>query len=77
MPQAAAFVDSMRAAFGADAVNPSIVAGMKGEPDCFYAVEGEHRAGTPFRRPAFSVVVVEADRERDPQPARAPRRGRR
>lgn len=52
MPQAAAFVDAMREAFGADQVDPSIRAGMCGEPNKFWAREAGHEVGTAFDRPA-------------------------
>lgn len=46
MPETAAFIDALREAFGADQVDPSIRAGMRGEP-CFYAREGGHQLGCP------------------------------
>lgn len=49
MPNTAAFVDELRRVFGADQVDPSIRAGMRGVPGKFHAVEGEHEIGTPFR----------------------------
>lgn len=48
MPTVAAFVDEMRKAFGADQVDPSIRAGLRGEPDKFWACEAGHELGTPF-----------------------------
>lgn len=48
MPTVAAFVDEMRKAFGADQVDPSIRAGLRGEPDKFWAREAGHELGTPF-----------------------------
>lgn len=48
MPECAAFVDMLRVVFGADQVDPSIRAGMRGEPNRFHAVEGGHELGTPF-----------------------------
>lgn len=48
MPTVAAFVDELRAVFGADQVDPSIRAGMRGEPNRFWAREGAHELGTPF-----------------------------
>lgn len=52
MPQVAAFVDAMREAFGADQVDPSIRAGMRGEPNRFWAREAGLELGTQFDRPA-------------------------
>lgn len=49
MPDTAAFVDELRRVFGADQVDPSIRAGMRGVPGKFHAVEGPHEIGTPFR----------------------------
>lgn len=44
MPETARFVDALRAAFGSDQVDPSIRAGMRGEPR-FYAREAGHELG--------------------------------
>lgn len=44
MPQTARFIDGLREAFGADQVDPSIRAGMRGEPR-FYATENGHELG--------------------------------
>jgi len=48
MPTVAAFIDDLRAAFGADQVDPSIRAGLRGEPNKFWAREGGHELGTQF-----------------------------
>jgi hypothetical protein len=45
MPQVAAFVDGLRAAFGADEVDVMIARGLAGEP-VFYAEEAGHAVGT-------------------------------
>lgn len=45
MPLVAAFIDDLRAAFGADAVNAHIRRGMAGEPG-FWASENGHILGT-------------------------------
>ena len=50
MPTVAAFVDGLREAFGADQVDRSIRAGLRGEPNKFWAREGAHELGTPFER---------------------------
>lgn len=47
MPQTAAFIDDLRAAFGAEMINTQIRRGMRGEP-VFHAVEGGHSVGTPM-----------------------------
>lgn len=51
MPAVAAFIDGLREAFGADQVDPSIRAGLRGEPNRFHAREGAHELGTAFDRP--------------------------
>lgn len=48
MPTVAQWIDDLRAEFGADQVDPSIRAGMRGEPNQFHATEGGHEIGTPF-----------------------------
>lgn len=45
MPTVAAWIDDLRATFGADQVNPSIRAGLAGEPR-FWASENGHEIGT-------------------------------
>ena len=45
MPQVAAFVDAMRAAFGKGAIDAQIRRGMQGEP-VFYAQENGREVGT-------------------------------
>lgn len=47
MPTVAAIIDDLRAAFGAEAINPSIKGGMAGVPT-FYARENGHEIGTPL-----------------------------
>jgi hypothetical protein len=47
MPQAARFIDALREAFGAAAVDSIIAAGMRGEPG-FYAIENGRKVGTPY-----------------------------
>jgi hypothetical protein len=48
MPVTAAFIDRLREAFGAEAIDGSIRRGMKGEANCFHAAETIHSVGTPF-----------------------------
>ena len=50
MPRTAAFIDDLRAAFGAEAIDAAIRAGIKGEPGRFHATEAGQSVGTPFRR---------------------------
>lgn len=49
MPQVAAEVDRARQDHGAAWVNEQIRRGLAGEPDRFFAFEGGHIIGTPFR----------------------------
>lgn len=48
MPTVAAWIDNLREAFGADQVDPSIKAGMRGVPNKFHAVERGREIGTKF-----------------------------
>lgn len=49
MPQTAAWIDELRAAFGADTINNAIRAGMKGGAD-FYASENGREIGRKDER---------------------------
>ncbi|NYT59445.1 hypothetical protein H0A65_10995 [Alcaligenaceae bacterium] len=49
MPQTAAFIDSLREAFGADMINEQIRQGIKGAAT-FYARENGHELGTPLKQ---------------------------
>jgi hypothetical protein len=46
MPVVAAFVDELRQVFGAETINCSIAAGMRGQPGKFWASEGGMEVGT-------------------------------
>lgn len=48
MPETAAWIDELREAFGADAINSSIRKGMAGLPGHFHAEESGHQAGTAY-----------------------------
>lgn len=48
MPTVAKIVDERRNQWGAAHVNQCIKAGMKGEPNRFFAIEAGHVVGTPF-----------------------------
>lgn len=48
MPSTAAFIDMLREAFGASAVDPQIKAGLRGAP-VFHAIENGHEIGTPVQ----------------------------
>lgn len=45
MPETAAFIDALRAAFGPDTINDAIRNGMQGGSD-FYAIENGHQIGS-------------------------------
>lgn len=57
MPGVAAFIDSLREAFGDDQINPSIKAGMDGQPT-FHAKENGHSVGTPLPYDANKAVSL-------------------
>ncbi len=69
MPDTAAFVDAMRAAFGADAIDASIRAGIKGETT-FVATEAGRTVGTPGTVPADGRLHVFTEEEFDDVRAR-------
>lgn len=50
MPTVAGWIDELRAAFGAEAIDESIRAGLRGEPNRFCAREGAHELGTAFEK---------------------------
>lgn len=58
MPTVAAIIDDIRAAFGADAINPSIKGGMSGVPT-FYARENGLEVGTPLDLSGHKVISGE------------------
>lgn len=47
MPLVAAFIDDLRAAFGAECINDIIRAGLQGQP-VFHASENGYQIGTPL-----------------------------
>ena len=55
MPSTTEFIDSLRDAFGAEAVNPSIKAGIAGE-GTFYACENGQEIGSRPRQVPGSAV---------------------
>lgn len=74
MPVVAAWIDQMRAAFGAEHIDQVIKAGMRGAP-VFFASENGHAVGTPAP-PGWRVlrddrgnrtVVMDGDRQVDQQ----------
>lgn len=50
MPHVTAFIDDLRAVFGADDINAQIRKGMGGLPGYFHATENGHEVGTPDTR---------------------------
>ena len=70
MPQVTAWIDDLRAAFGAEAINAQIRAGMSGLPT-FHATEAGHSVGTPAPMrgteiSAAQMVLHHADRKPKP-----------
>lgn len=55
MPITAAWIDSLRATFGADQINPSIKSGMQGG-GAFYASENGHVLGKQDARQGVSLA---------------------
>lgn len=81
MPVVAAWIDQMRAAFGAAHIDGVMKAGMRGEP-VFYASENGHTVGTPAP-PRWRVlkddrgnrtVVMDGDKQVDQQAGGGDRR---
>lgn len=61
MPHTAAFIDDLRAAFGAEQINAQIKKGIAGLPGHFHARENGHEAGTPFADRGGWVSLAEID----------------
>lgn len=61
MPTVTAFIDEMRAVFGAESINASIRRGLAGEPQQFHAVENGHELGTPCPAGPINTVTPTAD----------------
>lgn len=55
MPTTAAWIDELRAAFGADQINPSIKSGMAGG-SAFYASENSYVLGKQDALPGVSLA---------------------
>ncbi len=58
MPLVTAWIDDLRAAFGADAINGIIKGGMAGLPG-FYAREAGHSIGTPAQTAGRAVCAAQ------------------
>lgn len=77
MPCTAAWIDALRAAFGADQIDPSIRAGMKG--GCaFHACENGHEIGGKDHRTGISLAqcVLTPTLEAEAGSAKNSRRGK-
>lgn len=59
MPETAAFIDALRAEFGADGINAQIKKGMAGLPGFFYASENGREAGTKAAAPRCEISVAQ------------------
>lgn len=81
MPGVTAFIDAMRASFGADAITQAMRSGAKdGRNGCgnsFWAVEGDHMIGNPWSHwprtgPCLppTKASAAADASRDAKPLR-------
>lgn len=57
MPIVTAFIDECREAFGKDAINQAIKAGMDGQ-ETFWARENGIEVGTRMSRPIESAVIA-------------------
>lgn len=57
MPETAAFIDAMREAFGPENINPSIKAGIDGQPT-FWARENGQEIGTRFTPPPERTITM-------------------
>lgn len=68
MPDTAAFIDAMRAAFGREAIDDQIAAGMAGRPG-FHAIENGQEIGTAGFQETPGGPIVQWD------PARAVKLG--
>lgn len=58
MPKVTAWIDDLRAAFGADDINAVIKAGMQGVPG-FHASEAGHSAGTPAAQRGTEICAAQ------------------
>lgn len=65
MPQTAAWIDDLRAAFGSEVVDGAIRAGLRAGAPTFYAEEAGHQLGTPATMPAEARLHVFSDEEID------------
>jgi hypothetical protein len=80
MPGVAAFIDELREAFGADAINAAIRAGLDRQPT-FWAQEGGHEVGTRFDDSGCTIVngtqiVISLPPPAGDKGATSPRKGR-
>lgn len=69
MPQVAAWIDELREAFGTEAIDRSIRAGLRGEVG-FIASENGQVVGTPFPKARYEVhpsqmVLINKHEEKD------------
>lgn len=74
MPTVAAWIDELRAAFGVDAVDTSIRAGMAGLP-LFHARENGLEVGTPIpydpdKTVSLADIALKTDEPRQPKKRR-------
>ena len=58
MPKVAAWIDELRAAFGADDINAGLRFKMPGQP-VFHASEAGHSVGTPYQERGTEISVAQ------------------
>lgn len=76
MPATTAWIDSLRAAFGADQINPSIKSGMEGG-SAFYASENGHVLGKQDARHGVSLADMVLSPTQTPEDAATARKNAR
>lgn len=70
MPKVAAWIDDLRAAFGADDINAALRFKSTGQP-CFHASEAGHSVGTPATVTGTEISAVQMVIQR-PDPKATP-----
>lgn len=76
MPETAAFIDALREAFGPESINPSIKAGIDGQPT-FWARENGQEVGTKApcdKNRSVSLSDIQIDRQKPTTPHHVSRR---
>jgi hypothetical protein len=58
MPKVAAWIDDLRAAFGADDINAALRFKLHGQP-CFHASEAGHSVGAPYQERGTEISAAD------------------